>query len=130
MPIDHLDNHLILQDVQPMMLGALGRDHSGLDRGILIEESLAPHLLDHAARRIRQHLGASEDALRRDAETASTLLVREGVRHGCGGDQHLRLPGVELLDNTGERRAQLVRGVGDEALLGPIGASRCSRASR
>src|SRR5262249_32903809 len=97
--INDLEDHEIFHKMHPTVVLALGGKAAAFGGGVLVEESLSPCLYNASARFLRQYFRAGEQSMRLDVQASGKLLIWQNTRHGGVGNQHLRLPGVETLDN-------------------------------
>ena len=66
-----------------------------------INEHPSPRLHKAAARFLRQHLRATEHRTRCDLETPGKLLISLEKQQRSLGQDHVRLPGIQALDEGG-----------------------------
>src|SRR5450432_1633427 len=100
MTIHNLDERQIFRKVHSLMMVALRCKASSFGGRVLVEELLTPGLNNASTRFPREHLRACEHSTRSDLQAFRKLLIRQDACHGCVGNQHLWLPGVELFYNA------------------------------
>ena len=104
--VDHLEDHEIFHEMHPPVVLALGGKAAAFGGRVLVEDSLTPGLYSASPRFLCQHLRAGEHGTWPDLQASGKLLICQDTRHGGVGNQHLRLPGIETLDDDFDRPAR------------------------
>src|SRR6266516_167201 len=98
--VNDLKDHEVFCQMHSPMLVALGGKTPTFSGSVLIEYLLSPCVHYSPACFFRQHLRAGEHGAWGDLEMPGKLLIGQDTSQRGIGNEHLRLPGIELLDDA------------------------------
>src|SRR5450755_1041799 len=97
--VNDLKDHEVFHKMHPSVVVALSGKTAAFGGSVLVEEPLTPGMHNEPPGFLGQHLRAGEHGAWPDMETSRKLLIGQDTHHGGIGNQHLRLPGIETLDD-------------------------------
>ena len=105
--VDHLDDRLVLEQVDAAVALAVGAEDAGLGHGVQLEGAGPPGGPDGVAKLVGVGLARAGDGRRADPQPALQLLGREQPEHRPVGVEELRLVPVQGLDHGRRRGGRL-----------------------